>query len=121
MEKEEKLKRIRKPRVWYLNAMYHITSRGNRKGDIFKQKEAYQIYIKILKKSIELLDNQYEILSYCLMTNHVHLQVKTKDRHIKDLMMKVNKLYADYLNNNNYERSYREFVEQAINQSSVTR
>lgn len=98
-EKAEGLKRYRKPRIWYPNVMYHITSRGNRKSDIFREKEDYEIYIKILKKSIKDLDNQYEILSYCLMTNHVHLQIKTKDTHIKNLMMKLNKLYADYFNN----------------------
>ncbi|MGH4050368.1 MAG: transposase [Clostridium sp.] len=69
----EKIKRSRKLREWYPNAMYHITSRGNRRNDIFRDDEDYQVYITIVKEAIEFLENQYEIISYCLMTNHVHL------------------------------------------------
>lgn len=99
MEKKEKLKRSRKLRKWYPNAMYHITSRGNSRSDIFRDKEDYQIYITIIKEAVEFLENEYEILSYCLMTNHVHLQVQTKEKHIKYLMMRVNRFYAKYFNN----------------------
>lgn len=96
---EEKSKRSRKLREWYPNAVYHITSRGNRRNDIFRDNEDYQVYITILKESIEFLHNQYEIICYCLMTNHVHLQVQTKEKHIKYLMMRVNRFYAKYFNN----------------------
>lgn len=96
---EEKSKRSRKLREWYPNAMYHITSRGNRRNDIFRDNEDYQVYVTILKEAIEFLDNQYEIICYCLMTNHVHLQVQTKEKHIKYLMMRVNRFYAKYFNN----------------------
>lgn len=99
MEEKEKLKRSRKLREWYPNAMYHITSRGNRRNDIYRDNGDYQVYMIILKEAIEFLDNQYEIISYCLMTNHVHLQVQTKDKHIKYLMMRVNRFYAKYFNN----------------------
>ena len=95
----EKVKRSRKLREWYLNAMYHITSRGNRRSDIFRDNEDYEVYIIILKEALEYLENKFEIISYCLMTNHVHLQVKTKDMHIKYLMMRVNRFYAKYFNN----------------------
>jgi putative transposase len=99
MEGKEKLKRSRKLREWYPNAMYHITSRGNRRNDIFRDNEDYQVYINIMKEAVEVLGNEYEIMSYCLMTNHVHLQVQTKNKHIKDLMMRVNRFYAKYFNN----------------------
>jgi putative transposase len=99
MEEKEKLKRSRKLREWYPNAMYHITSRGNRRSDIFRDNEDYQVYITIIKEAIDFLENQYEIISYCLMPNHVHLQVQIKDKHIKYLMMRVNRFYAKYFNN----------------------
>jgi REP element-mobilizing transposase RayT len=103
MEEKEKLKRSRKLREWYPNAMYHITSRGNRRNDIYRDNEDYQVYMTILKEGIEFLDNQYEVISYCLMTNHVHLQVQTKNKHIKYLMMRVNGFYSKYFNNNKYQ------------------
>ena len=86
MEEKEKLKRSRKLREGYPNAMYHITSRGNRRNDIFRDEEDYKVYMTILKEAVEFLDNQYEIICYCLMTNHIHLQVQTKEKHIKCLM-----------------------------------
>jgi REP element-mobilizing transposase RayT len=95
----EKGKRIRKLRIWYPDAVYHITSRGNRRNDIFRDREDYQVYINILKEALEFLKYKYEIICYCLMTNHVYLQVKTKDKHIKYLMMRVNRFYAKYFNN----------------------
>jgi putative transposase len=33
------------------------------------------------------------------MTNHAHLQVQTKEKHIKYLMMRVNRFYAKYFSN----------------------
>lgn len=54
---EEKPKKSRKLREWYPNAIYHITSRGNRRSNIFMDNEDYQIYITILKEAIEFLDN----------------------------------------------------------------
>lgn len=95
----EKAKRVRKLRIWYPGAEHYITVRGNRRNDIFRDREDYQVYITILKEAIEFLEYKYEIISYCLMTNHVHLQVKTKDKHIKYLMMRVNRFYAKYFNN----------------------
>ncbi|MFL0197106.1 transposase [Clostridium sp. WILCCON 0269] len=69
--------------IWYPNAMYHVSSRGNRRSDIFKEEEDYLVYLENLKEALEYYEKRYEIISYTLMTNHVHLQVKTKDKHIK--------------------------------------
>ncbi len=79
---KEKLKRSRNLREWYPNAMYHITSRGNRRNDIFRDNEDYQVYMTILKETVEFPDNQYEIICYCLMINHIHLQVQTQENNI---------------------------------------
>lgn len=68
----------RKSRVWYPEARYHITSRGNHRNDIFRDQEDYQVYLTILKEVLDYHDNEYQVISYCLMTNHVHLQIKTK-------------------------------------------
>ncbi|MFT5871370.1 MAG: putative transposase [Clostridium sp.] len=49
MEEKEKLKCSWKLREWYPNAMYHITSRGNRRSDIFRDTEDYEVYITIIQ------------------------------------------------------------------------
>lgn len=89
----------KKKLVWYPGAMYHVTSRGNRRSDIFKEEKDYLIYLEVLKEALEYYKNSYEIIAYTLMTNHVHLQIKTKENHIWHLMSRINKNYARNFNN----------------------
>lgn len=80
-------------RIWYPNASYHITSRGNRKSNIFKEDKDFKVYLGIIKEAIEHFNNEYEIICYCLMDNHIHMLLKTKERHMKDFMARVNSIY----------------------------
>ena len=86
-----------KKREWFPNSEYHITSRGNRRNDIFKDEEDFQVYITIIENSLEHFKGQFELICYCLMDNHVHLLLKSKDRHIKFLMSRINSIYASKL------------------------
>lgn len=89
----------RKSREWYPDVMMHITSRGNRRNDIFRDDEDYQVYLSTLEYILEKTSAQFELISYVLMSNHVHLQVQTKEMHIKCFMGRLNNLYAKYFNN----------------------
>lgn len=40
----------------------------------------------------------FELASYCLMSNHFHLQLRSKDQPISKVMSLINKRYADYYN-----------------------
>ncbi|UZW16035.1 transposase [Clostridium pasteurianum] len=84
---------------WYPNAIYHVTSRGNRRSDIFRDDNDYLVYLENLKEAIEYYDKSYELISYTLMTNHIHLQIKTKEKHIWYLISRINKSYARNFNN----------------------
>lgn len=86
----------RKKRIWYPGAVYHIVSRGNRKCELFRDKRDYNYYLGILKKVKEKCD--FSLLAYCLMTNHIHLQIKTKEVEIWKLMQQINLFYAKYFN-----------------------
>ena len=35
------------------------------------------IYLDVIKEALEYYKNCYEVIAYTLMTNHVHLQIKT--------------------------------------------
>lgn len=85
-------------RVWYPNAIYHITARGNRRNDIFKDEEDFQVYLTIIEGSLEYFKNEFEILCYCLMDNHVHLLLHTKEMHLKYFVSRVNSIYAKFFN-----------------------
>jgi REP element-mobilizing transposase RayT len=86
-----------KKRIWYQGAVYHITTRGNRRTDIFRDEEDYQVYLTILKEAQERY--LYILYSYCLMTNHVHLQLETTDLPIWHIMRNINLYYTKYFNN----------------------
>jgi len=86
----------RKHRVWYPGAIYHITARGNRRLSIFHHPDDYEVYLKILAD----VQSMYPFLlhSYCLMTNHLHLQIETTNFHIKEIMKELHSRYAVYFN-----------------------
>ncbi|SFB19547.1 MULTISPECIES: transposase [unclassified Bacillus (in: firmicutes)] len=86
----------RQLRVWYPGAIYHIVARGNRRAAIFIDKQDYLEYLRIL----EDVRSMYPFLlhSYCLMTNHIHLQLETTLYHIQYIMKELHSRYAVYLN-----------------------
>jgi putative transposase len=55
---------------------YHIYNQGNNKEDIFKEAMNYNHFLNLMKKYIVPVA---EILSYCLMKNHFHLLIHTKE------------------------------------------
>src|SRR2546423_184317 len=56
---------------------HHITHRGNRREQIFKDDEDYRTYLRLLRKAIERY--YVRLWSYSLMPNHIHL-VAVPDR-----------------------------------------
>lgn len=87
---------VRKKREWYPGAIYHITTRGNHRNDIFKEGEDYLLYLSILKESIERF--KASLYCYCLMTNHVHLIIETTEIKISEIMKRINSLYTKNYN-----------------------
>lgn len=57
------------------NAIHHVFARGNRAADIFRDKQDRHRYLRLLAKTIERED--WRCLSFCLMTNHLHLLIET--------------------------------------------
>lgn len=86
----------RKLRPWFPGAMYHITARGNRRAPIFFEEKDYIEYLKILEDV--RITFPFILHSYCLMTNHIHLQLETQEHHIQDIMKTLHYRYAIYLN-----------------------
>ncbi len=86
----------RKPRIWYPGAMYHITCRGNHRREIFLDDQDRIVYLRQLLQAKE--DHECSILAYCLMGNHVHLQVETSEVEIWKMMKQLNMRYVIYFN-----------------------
>ncbi|WP_213020605.1 transposase [Siminovitchia terrae] len=86
----------RKTRVWFPGAVYHITKRGNRRSSIFYDDRDRLTYLGIFKE----VRSEFPCIlhSYCLMFNHIHLQLETIDHHPKYIMQRLNSRYAIYFN-----------------------
>jgi putative transposase len=86
----------RKRRVWSPDHFYHIVMRGNRRDPLFQDEEDVKAFMRILNEVHE--KTPIEIASYCLMTNHYHLLLRTKHTHISKVMSFINTYYARYYN-----------------------
>lgn len=89
----------KKKRLWQQGAIYHITTRGNHRNDIFRDEEDFQMYLSILENNLIYYSYlNYILVSYCLMDNHVHLMVKTDKEPLKRFMCRLNSMYTKYFN-----------------------
>ena len=89
-----------KKRIWYPGACYHVMSRGVRGGLIFKHESDYEIFLQILKECQKRYE--FKVHSYCLMANHFHLQMETREEKLSTIMERLLKAYAITFN-----RKYR--------------
>lgn len=81
--------------------IYHIIIRGVNRNNIFLDDSDKRKFLKEIKRTKEKYE--YEILSYCLMDNHVHLLIKDNIQKISKIMQSINISYAKYFNQK-YER-----------------
>ena len=83
-------------RIKYKNALYHITSRGNERKNIFENDHDRDFFLKTLKESL----NTYHVIlySYVLMSNHFHLLLETPLANLSEFMRQFNITYTSYYN-----------------------
>jgi len=86
----------RKPRIEFEGALYHVIIRGNQRQQIFKSKEDYEGYLKILEDYKVRYD--FALYAYALMGNHVHLLIETKLAPLSKILQGINQSYTMYFN-----------------------
>ncbi|MGG1679363.1 transposase [Neobacillus sp. NRS-1170] len=87
---------VRSPRLWFAGAKYHVTSRGIRRNTLFYDEEDYEKYLNLVEETRK----QYPFIlhSFCLMTNHIHLQIETLESPLSIIMKNLNTKYAKFFN-----------------------
>lgn len=110
-------------KLYVADSFYHVYNRGLNKKDIFTDDDDYRIFLNLLKRSLgekiqtnikgreyPNFHNDLELLAYCLMPNHYHLLIKTKDdpKLLPELMRSVITAYVMYFNKR-YKRNGRLF------------
>ncbi len=89
--------RLDRIRNYYPGGVYHIFNRGNNKQIIFREKEDYVFYIIKLRKCLKKYNAT--LFSYCLMPNHVHLEIRQNSLiPLSNLMSGLHTSYTNYFN-----------------------
>ncbi len=83
-------------RLEFAGAFYHVTSRGDRREDIFENANDRKKFLSILE-SICDTDN-WVCHAYCLMDNHYHLLIETPDGNLARGMRQLNGIYTQTFN-----------------------
>ena len=79
--------------------IYHIMLRGIDKRDLFLKDSDYEKFISYMKKAKE--KSEFAIYAYCLMTNHIHILLKTEAEEIGNIIRRITVGYAQYHNIHN--------------------
>lgn len=77
-------------------ALYHVTSRGDRREDIFADDTDRARLLAVLAQGLARLDAQ--VLAYCLMSNHYHFVLHTRQGNLSALMRHINGVYTQAFN-----------------------
>jgi putative transposase len=67
-----------------------------RRTNLFHDDEDRAMYLSLLEMANQLFP--FTLHSYCLMTNHIHLQIKTENSPPSTIMKYINTKYAKYFN-----------------------
>jgi len=83
-------------RIEFPGALYHITSRGDKKQRIFEDHRDREAFLDILASALEQCN--WLCHSYCLMDNHYHLLIETPDGNLSYGMRQLNGVYTQRYN-----------------------
>lgn len=76
---------------------HHITQRGNNQQDVFFVDADRAEYLRLLNK--HSLQYSFEVLGYCLMSNHVHIiGTPQTEQSLAQAIGRTNLIYTQYLN-----------------------
>jgi REP element-mobilizing transposase RayT len=83
-------------RIEFPNALYHVTSRGDRREAIFEDDDDRLAFLQTLGQVVE----QFNWLCYawCLMDNHYHLLIQTPDGNLSKGMRQLNGVFTQMSN-----------------------
>lgn len=83
-------------RIEFAGALYHVTSRGDRREAIFEDDDDRERFLAVLGEVVA--DFNWVCHAYCLMTNHYHLLIETPDGNLSKGMRQLNGVYTQASN-----------------------
>jgi len=79
-------------RIEYEDACYHVMNRGRARAEIYHDEKYYRLFLNTLAEAHQRFAIQ--IQSYCLMSNHYHLMIKTPEGNLGRAMRHINGVYT---------------------------
>jgi REP element-mobilizing transposase RayT len=83
-------------RIEYPGAVYHVTSRGNGRADIYLSNEDRKLFMEVLEHVVDRFG--WICHAYCLMTNHYHLMIETPRGNLSQGMRQLNGVFTRRFN-----------------------
>ena len=83
-------------RIEYPGAVYHVTSRGNDRREVFRDDEDRALFLDVLGRTVARW--QWVVHAYCQMGNHYHLLVETPRPNLSRGMRQLNGEYTQAFN-----------------------
>ena len=83
-------------RIEFAGALYHITSRGDRREAIYEDDEDREAFLGVLAEVVERYN--WICHAFCLMTNHYHLVIETVEGNLSQGMRQLNGVYTQVSN-----------------------
>jgi len=83
-------------RLEFTGALYHVTSRGDRREPIYEGDEDRAAFLSVLSSVVGRFN--WLVHAYCLMGNHYHLLIETPDGNLSKGMRQLNGVYTQYSN-----------------------
>jgi putative transposase len=83
-------------RIEFSGALYHITSRGDRREAIYEDDTDRESFLETLAEVVERFN--WVCHAYCLMSNHYHLIVETPDANLSKGMRHLNGVFTQVSN-----------------------
>ena len=83
-------------RIEFAGALYHITSRGNAREDIYRDDSDRDSFLDLLSKTN--MRHGWICHAYCLMSNHYHLLIETSRPTLSKGMKYLNGSYTQHYN-----------------------
>lgn len=90
------------------SGIYHIMLRGINRQTIFEDDEDKTRFLETIKKYKDQM--KFQLYSYCLMNNHIHLLIKEKEEPISASIKRISSSYV-YWYNMKYDRCGHLFQE----------
>lgn len=85
------------PRSYLKTSFFHVITQGINKSYIFEKKEDIKHYIRLMYKLNK--EHKIKIISYCIMNNHTHMLIETKNIcELSKYMQRLNTKYAMFYN-----------------------